>query len=264
MENTMVDFIKHKKLLLIAAIAGSGFFSCNKKNLDQPALGYLDESKLENKEGLEGLLIGAYSMLDGMGANPLAQGGSGSNWIFGSICGSEAYKGSNPGDLFEIESLENFTPTATNTYLAGKWLAVYTGVQRTNAVLRVLQKTTLIEKEDSQRIAAEARFLRGHYHFEAIKVWNKVPYVDETITYESGNFRLGNDLLIWPEIENDFKYAMNILRRKWMLREERINMPQRLTLLRHTFFKANTIRPGLCSRTSLQMVLPRWALLTPC
>ncbi len=207
----MVDFIKHKKLLLIAAIAGSGFFSCNKKNLDQPALGYLDESKLENKEGLEGLLIGAYSMLDGISTNPLALGGSGSNWIYGTICGSEAYKGSNPGDQFEIESLENFTPTATNEYLAEKWLAVYTGVQRTNSVLRILQKSTQIEKEDSQRIAAEARFLRGHYHFEAFKVWNKVPYVDETITYESGNFRLGNDLLIWPEIENDFKYAMNIL-----------------------------------------------------
>ena len=84
-------------------------------------------------------------------------------------------------------------------------------MQRANEVLRVMSKASDIPTVDSRRIAAEARFLRGFYHFEAIKVFNKVPYVDETITYDAGNYYPDNDTMIWPAIENDFKYAMSIL-----------------------------------------------------
>jgi len=204
-----------RKLLLLFLTGAAIVYSCNKNKLDQQALVSLDESSIENKEGVEALLIGAYSMLDGISAPAiLADGGAGSNWIFGSVCGSEAYKGSRKDDMAEITSLEKFIPNASNPQLAGKWLAVYTGVQRTNAVLRILKKAKGISRADSLRIAAEARFLRGHYHFEAIKIWNKVPYVDETITYEAGNFRLGNKELIWPEIEGDLKFAMESLQGK--------------------------------------------------
>jgi hypothetical protein len=203
--------MKYGKWIILILSGGATIYSCNKSNLSQPALGSLDETKLANKKGVEGLLIGAYSMLDGIGTNPLAFGASGSNWIYGSICGSEAYKGSSLKDQEDIGAIENFKATATNEDLSEKWLAVYTGVQRTNTLLRILNKATGIEKADSVQIAAEARFLRGHYHFEAIKIWNKVPYVDETITYESDNFHLGNDSLIWPQIENDLKFATNNL-----------------------------------------------------
>ena len=43
-----------------------------------------------------------------------------------------------------------------------------------------LLKRILPDAEKNQ-ILAEARFLRGFYHFEAKKMWNKIPYVDETI-----------------------------------------------------------------------------------
>jgi hypothetical protein len=174
--------------------------SCGKK-LDLPPIGFVEEFRLANKKGVEGLLIGAYSLLDGIADGEAAVGfswgGSGSNWIYGSICGSEAYKGSEPYDQEWINLLETFAATPLNQGVADKWRAVYGGVARANLVLRMMTKADDIPEADKKRIEAEARFLRGFYHFEAIKMWGHVPYVDEKVTYEDGNYFLPNDTLIW-------------------------------------------------------------------
>ena len=50
-----------------------------------------------------------------------------------------------------------------------------------------------------------------HYHFEAKKMWNNIPFVDENITYEAGNYKMSNEVDIWPFIEEDLKYAVDSL-----------------------------------------------------
>ena len=207
--------MQFKKNLLRLAATITIVCSCNKNKLDQPALGQLDESKLTNRKGVENLLIGAYALLDGFSADDKGVtggwGSAASNWIYGSIAGSEAYTGTQQGDQLLLRAIENFTHNKSNSYFNEKWAAVYAGVQRANDVLRVMKKAKDIKPDDEKRIAGEARFLRAHYHFEAIKMWNKVPFVDESVTYESGNYYLPNDTLIWPAIERDFQYAMDNL-----------------------------------------------------
>ena len=121
----------------------------------------------------------------------------------------EAYTGSVKDDL--DPAIERFQSTATDGELESKWATVYDGVQRANEVLRVMKLATDISPDDQTRIAGEARFLRAHYHFEAKKMWNNVPYIDENITYVNGNYHVANDSDIWSNIENDLKYAMNNL-----------------------------------------------------
>ena len=48
--------------------------SCSKSFLDKNPIGSLDQNTLANKAGVEGLLIGAYSLLDGYG-------GAGGGWL---------------------------------------------------------------------------------------------------------------------------------------------------------------------------------------
>ena len=64
-KNTLFMKAFNFKYLLIICI--SLVFSC-KKDLDLAPIGYVDETKLTNKKGVEGLLIGAYSLLDGFAA----------------------------------------------------------------------------------------------------------------------------------------------------------------------------------------------------
>ena len=133
---------------------------------------------------------------------------SASDWIYGSICGGEAYKGSDEADQLDIHSMEIFNVDANNGYLNDKWRAVYSGVARANAVLRVMRKAQDMTPGDTTEVRAEAVFLRAHYHFEAVKMWNRVPYIDESVTYDAGNYYLNNDTTIWTAIERDFKYAV--------------------------------------------------------
>ena len=85
--------------LIFLIFAGVCICSCDKDYLEKAPLGSLNETSLANIKGVEGLLIGAYSVLDGVTSdyeNPWYSAAS--NWIYGSICGSEAYTGSDPSD----------------------------------------------------------------------------------------------------------------------------------------------------------------------
>jgi hypothetical protein len=203
--------MKFRKILLSLFIAGAVVYACNKSELNQPALGALSDADLANKKGVEGLLIGAYSQLDEMSLNPFGWGGTASNWIYGSICGSEAYKGSEPDDQnTTITPFERFTVTANNDMIEQKWIAVYDGIDRANTVLRVMREAKDMSSTDTIEVRAEAVFLRAFFHFEGKKMWNSIPFVDETVTYGAGNFFVRNDTS-WSMIENDLMYAMNHL-----------------------------------------------------
>ena len=202
-----------KILFLCAALAIIGY-ACKKSFLDKAPLGSLDPTALANKNGVNGLLIGAYSLMDGVGGINTIYGPSGpwasaaSNWIYGSVAGTEAHKGSSLGDQPEITPIETFSPTSTNPDIWGKWQIVYDGVGRSNDVIRTAALATDLSASELTEILSEARALRAWYHFEAKKMWNKIPFVDETITYGANNYLIGNDVDAWPLIEDDLKFAV--------------------------------------------------------
>ena len=164
---------------------------------------------------MNGLLIGAYSLLDGIGAN-----GTGnpwhtgiSNFLLGSVAADDSHKGSEFGDEIWMEQIESYNHNASSLPFDDKWKVLYAGVQRSNDVLRIVAKLPLgtLSKEEATQIEAEAKFLRAIYHFEAAKIWRNVPYVDETITFSAGNYKVANTEPIWPKIEADFQFAATSL-----------------------------------------------------
>lgn len=197
--------------LLVLTLVGVITYSCSKSFLDRTPKGSLDENTLANKKGVEALLIGAYSVLDGfIDGGGIFLGGwqsSGTNWVYGGVAGGDAHKGTDGGDQADINPIERFEANATNDYFNVKWSVVYEGVTRSNSVLKVMAKATDISAADVTRITAEARFLRGHYHFEAKKMYKNVPYIDENVT----DYKVPNDKDIWPNIEADLKYAYDNL-----------------------------------------------------
>jgi len=201
------------KIFFSLMMMGAILFSCSKKVLDLRPLGQLDPRAVTNKQGVAALLIGAYSLLDGVGTPNSVQPweSAGSNWVFGSVTGSEAHVGSEPTDQPELASIETFSITASNEYVLSRWGALYDGAQRCNDVLRTMRKVSALTREDTVEFRAEALFLRAFYHFEAKKTWNHIPFVDENITYEAGNYKMSNEVDIWPFIEEDLKYAVDSL-----------------------------------------------------
>jgi hypothetical protein len=195
--------------------------SCKNDFLEVVPKTGLSEATLANKAGVNYLLIGAYSLLDGVQTNvgsPNADWhGSADNWIYGEVNADNAYKGSTSGDQPEISFIEQKQILPDNNHFRGKWRAVYDGVARSNDVIQMTGKAKDMTDAEKTAVIAQARFLRGHYHFEAKKMWNMTPYVDDK-TYNSADAnstKIPNDKDIWSNIEEDLKFAYDNLPNRW-------------------------------------------------
>lgn len=183
--------------------------------LDVPAKGSLSEDVLANEDGVQTLLVGAYAALDGQGTAGVAIAGGGpwetspDNWIYGSVVGGDAHKGSDAGDQAPINTIQQFNADASIGFFDSKWKALYEGINRANSVLKLLEQvdTEEMAEEDQIQAAAEARFLRGHYYFELRKMFNRVPWIDEA----TEDVNVPNDREIWEDIEADFEFAFDNL-----------------------------------------------------
>ena len=200
--------------LLITSIG----YACKSEFLDIPPVGTLNPSIMANMQGVQGLLVGAYATLDGYPGNgDGGWGGAISNWSFGSVAADDAYKGSTPDDQPDVVPIQSWTTNPSNGYTIGKWTNSYYGIQRANDVLRILPLATDIPAAEGTVITAEARFIRGFHHLELKKVFGNVPYVGENITGDTTgpaavtNMSGSGYVNIWPEIEADFKFAMENL-----------------------------------------------------
>lgn len=189
--------------------------ACKKSFLDIRPTGTLNPTVIANATGVQGLLIGAYSLLRG----EINWGSAPTNWGFGSVAGGDSYKGSIPSDQFSegLGGIALYAVIPTNGYVNDKYKAIYHGVQRANEVLRVMATVKDISAADQKTITGEVRFLRGYFHMEARKMWKAPPYVDETITVGAGNVNVpnvdaaGNFIEIWPKIEADLQFAIDNL-----------------------------------------------------
>ncbi|WP_194777392.1 RagB/SusD family nutrient uptake outer membrane protein [Pararhodonellum marinum] len=202
----MKSTIKFKSAWVIA-LMGIALFACKEDFLRVNPVGALDENVLTTVGGAETLLIGAYSNIDGTSAAVTGWEGAGSNWVFGSIAGGDANKGSDAGDQPAINPIQSYNADAANPYFNAKWRILYDGISRANATLRVLPNIPDGDPNVINRIRGEATALRGHYHFEARRVFGRVPYLDE----ETTDFYVPNDREIWPDIEADLRFAYDNL-----------------------------------------------------
>lgn len=188
--------------------------SCKKEYLDVGAIGSTSEETLANKVGVNGLLTGAYSLLDGWGVAGSTYYFIGpENWIFGGVTSDDAHTGTEAGALPPMTSVESYNYDASMLPFNHKWIVLYAGVQRANDALRVLAKVPsgILTDAETLQIKAEATFLRAVYHMEAAKLWENIPYIDETISYANGNYNVANTGPIWTKIEADFKFAADNL-----------------------------------------------------
>ena len=210
--------LKYKYYLLGFSLLVLMSLGCKRNFLEVPPIGTLDPSIMANQKGVQGLLIGAYATLDGYPGNgDGGWGGAISNWSFGSVAADDAYKGSTPDDQGDVVPIETWTTNPSNGYTSGKWTNSYYGIQRANDVLRILPLAKDITAQEANTITAEARFIRGFHHLELKKVFGNVPYISENITGDTSspaavtNIAGSGYVNIWPQIEADFKFAMENL-----------------------------------------------------
>lgn len=210
----MTNRIK-KGLALSLALSLAVVYSCDDSFLDVPATGALDLQLLATGPGMESALIAAYAQVNGR-ANRMA---SPSSWVWGSIRGGDANKGTDPGDFSDINPIQRFEALPTQGVINDLYSGSYEGVARANAVLRltnIAPNETTAQQNQITHIQAQARFLRAHFYFQLKRAFDDTPYVDETVDVEGGGVASGielikNDVDLWPKIEADLQFAYDNL-----------------------------------------------------
>ncbi len=172
--------------------------------------GKLTPDLLTSPEGIDALLVSAYSALDGCTQGLASTGWQNdfSNWVYGDVASDDLLKGSEVADQSEMDQfciMSTLTPS--NSYLRANWAAVYEAVSRCNTVLKTLSNDISISKDEQIRISAEARYLRAHYYHLGRRYWGKIPWIDENTT----DFIVPNDKDIFDKIESDFLYSIENL-----------------------------------------------------
>src|SRR5256884_2223471 len=189
---------------------GGVTYSC-KDFLNALPQGVLNQATLTNAAGVEGSLIAAYRALDCTNSTNADWGCAASDWAFGSVPSDEAYKGSEASDQPGVTDLElyNWTTGSADDYLNTKWTAVYEGVFRSNATLRLLhlvqaEKPTEIDTATAHRIEGEAKFLRAHSMFEGMRMWGAGPYYyeNDTTDFKKTNVGVNDTTLILADLDS--------------------------------------------------------------
>ena len=195
---------KWNKLLLgtaIVTLAIGVTYAC-KDFLNTTPQGVLNQDALATPDGVEGLLIAAYRSLDCSSSSAGSWGCAASNWVWGSVTSGDAHKGSNLGDQQPVNEIETYLWGLGDVqdYLNQKWSQVYDGIARANATIRLLNKVVakgLLDgaSAQAQGIRGEATFLRAHYHFEAYRMWQNIPYYTEVDSVDFKKSNVGVDVI---------------------------------------------------------------------
>ena len=204
-------FIKYS---LVAVLSLGLATACTDNFLTREPQGQYSPTALQTPTGVEGILLGAYGMLDGTGLDGQAPWENEiQSWVFGGIPSDDAYKGTDAGDQPEESFIEKYDFQPTNGHIRNKWRGLFKGVARSNDALNSLKNAKSVNADRAKQIEAEARFLRGVFHFEARKMWKNIPFIDDKIfdLNNTESTKVPNDKETWPLIEADFQAAMAVL-----------------------------------------------------
>lgn len=191
-------------------------FSCTENFLYKEPKGAVYTENLATEEGIDLLLIGAYATVTGAATTTdqsMSSAASSRDWVW-NCASDDAYKASNYGDINDINLIERYESPATNPYINGKWYVSYDGIARANDVLKTLtvaKSEGTISDSKTTEIEAQAKFLRGWWHFRLQQVFWQIPYITEDVEPAT----VPNDHEVWSEIESDLQFAIDNLPEEW-------------------------------------------------
>ncbi len=205
---------KFIKIVLATGVVFSVAVACSDSFLSRDPQAQYSPTALKTAKGVEGVLLGAYAMTDGQGLDGQAPWENDiQNWVFGGLTSDDAYKGTDAGDQPEESFLEKWDFQATNGHIRNKWRGLFKGVARANDAINTLKDVKDISDTRRTQILAEAKFLRGLFHFEAKKMWKNIPYIDDAVfnLNDLESTKVPVDPGAWAKIEKDFADAAAVL-----------------------------------------------------
>lgn len=111
-----------------------------------------------------------------------------SEWFIGDIASDDALKGGqNKADGADAYDIDNFKTNANNKIILDYYRAKFMGISRCNLAIREIENYNALNPlsdEMRDRFVGEARFLRGFYYFQLVRVFGGVPLAIDVLDSE--------------------------------------------------------------------------------
>lgn len=170
-------------LLSLGCAAAISLTSCSDDFLENVPQGSLSEGVMNSTEAIDLLINSAYAGLNGWTneqSDPCWRPTS--NWSYGEVRADNAYKGGGgEGDGWDYHAMETFQLQSNNGNIDGKWFNLYSLISRVHNALRALNAASEEDVPAKKVRIAEMKVLRSHFYFELVRLFNQVPYFDETL-----------------------------------------------------------------------------------
>ncbi|MBK0377963.1 RagB/SusD family nutrient uptake outer membrane protein [Mucilaginibacter segetis] len=155
--------------------------SCKKSFLELTPQGeFLESNYYANPAQALTALVAAYDPLvtetgglDGTYTDPLGPLNSASDDCFAGGGGSS--------DVPDWQAINNYTMTPAVGPQAGFWAINFQGVNRADVLLEKLPNVPGLSEDVLKRYTAEAHFLRAHYYFDLVRLFENVPLILNTL-----------------------------------------------------------------------------------
>ncbi len=142
-------------------------------------------------------------------------------WPYGDVASDDALKGGSGTTDTGYHPMEIWSAlNSTHGELDELWYRLYCAISRCNRAITSIDdygKEKLGEQLAKER-RAEARFLRGHFYFKLVQMFNKVPWVDEKATAAVTQETIRNDEYTYEQLMQkvieDFYTAYMVLPEK--------------------------------------------------
>jgi len=212
-----------KILLAIVIVIGSTLIiqSCNKLNLT-PLDKTTTSTFYTKKADFESGLFGAYSSMQDFWAINSASSfgghnGWGSFWVVSLMASDDAeFNTSHGNSASDVQDVDALTFKANNRFIFTMYAEIYEGINRSNIVLEAVDngKNDLTDGE-KKAVVAEAKFLRGFFHFLAAQLWKTAPTVTATAKKLQETYKNSDPAALLQASLDDFNAAATDLPTSW-------------------------------------------------
>ena len=139
-------------------------------------------------------------------------------WPYGDVTSDDAMKGGSGTTDTNYHPFEVWSTLTASTpdHMDEMWYHLYCSVSRCNrALVSLADHGDALDATVRAQREGEVRFLRAHFYFKLVQIWNQVPWIDEEVYRNHTEEQTRNDAFTHDELMNkiieDFKAAYDVL-----------------------------------------------------
>jgi hypothetical protein len=196
------------KVKIIFLIIISLYFGCSESFLEKTPIGMETTATFySSQDNAIQAVTACYSIM-------LFRGSFSRNfWAFGDVASDDTEAAGEVGgvDQVPMQRIDQMLHVPTNAYLYEYWRNIYEGINNCNIVLDKFPDA-MINENLKARLMAEAKFLRGMYHFYLNIVFGGVPIVDKILNPDEYYTTPRNTIAeVLHQVQSDMREAASVL-----------------------------------------------------